>query len=118
MSASDPSEPAVEHVVLLKVKEDTSVEDIEKLTNGVKSLHALSGVLTVSVGKVFVEEFMEDRTQGYNCALTVRLSSKDALKSYKDNPEHVKVIKECIAPVISAPPLAVDWVSPLICGKK
>uniref|UniRef100_A0A7S4K471 Stress-response A/B barrel domain-containing protein n=1 Tax=Odontella aurita TaxID=265563 RepID=A0A7S4K471_9STRA len=112
------SEPAVEHVVLLKVKAEATEDDIEKLMNGAKSLHAIPGVLTVSVGKVFVEDFMEDRTQGHNYVLAVRLSSKDALKSYKDHPDHLKVIKECLAPILSAPPLAVDWVSPQIFGKK
>eukprot|EP00957_Ditylum_brightwellii_P137055 10450337-Ditylum_brightwellii.AAC.1 len=59
---------------------------------------------------------MDDRRQGYNYCVRVRLCSKEALRIYNDHDLHVKVKKECILPVLNGPILAVDWESPLVLG--
>jgi hypothetical protein len=54
----------IDHIVLLKVRDDASEEDIEKMRQGVLSLKAIPGVLTVTVGRTFAEEWMPDRRNG------------------------------------------------------
>ena len=106
----------VDHVVLLKLKKGTTKAQIQKLKEGIESLHTIPGVTSVSVGETFVEKWMVDRTDGYTLGLRVRLESKKALKSYQDNELHTKVKEECIAPIAESA-VAVDWESPLILGK-
>ena len=54
----------IDHIVLLKVKEDAAEEDIQKMREGVLSLKAIPGVLSVTVGATFAEEWMPDRRNG------------------------------------------------------
>jgi len=70
----------VEHIVLLKFKDDSREEDIQRFYDGVTSLKAIPGVLSITVGKTFCESWMPDRRRGMNYTLTCRLESKDALK--------------------------------------
>eukprot|EP00956_Cyclotella_meneghiniana_P037772 scaffold144022_cov67-Cyclotella_meneghiniana.AAC.1 len=78
----------IDHVVLLKVRDDVAEEDIERMRQGVLGLRTLPGVLTITVGKTFAEEWMPDRRNGVTHSLSVRLVSKDALKVYQDHPMH------------------------------
>ena len=63
---------------------------------------------------MFVEDWMQDRRgdQGINYGIRVRLASKESLKEYQSHPDHVRVIRENIAPLLHAPVLAYDWVAP------
>ena len=54
----------IDHVVLLKVRDDVAEEDIERMRQGVLGLRTLPGVLTITVGKTFAEEWMPDRRNG------------------------------------------------------
>ncbi len=67
----------IEHIVLLKVKSDTSDEDIKKLVEGVQSLRAIPGVISVTIGATFAEEWMPDRRNGHTHTLSCRLESKE-----------------------------------------
>eukprot|EP00956_Cyclotella_meneghiniana_P041331 scaffold222975_cov43-Cyclotella_meneghiniana.AAC.1 len=78
----------IDHVVLLKVRDDVAEEDIERMRQGVLGLRTLPGVLTITVGKTFAEEWMPDRRNGVTHSLSVRFVSKDALKVYQDHPMH------------------------------
>lgn len=51
----------VEHIVLLKFKDDSREEDIQRFYDGVTSLKAIPGVLSITVGKTFCESWMPDR---------------------------------------------------------
>lgn len=108
---------AIDHIVLLKARPDVTSDDIERLINGVNSLKSIPGVITITVGPTFVEEaWMSDRRNGYTHCLSCRLISKDALKVYQDHPLHVKVKSECIAPILAAPPVAVDYEAEIVFG--
>jgi len=106
----------VDHVVLLKVKKDTTKAQIMKFKEGIESLHTIPGVMSVTVGETFAETWMADRREGYTLGLRVRLESKKALKAYQGDELHTKVKEECIAPIVESA-VAVDWESPLILGK-
>ena len=59
-----PGQTVIDHVVLLKVKEDATEEDIERMKQGVLALKVIPGVLTITVGHTFAEEWMPDRRNG------------------------------------------------------
>lgn len=71
------SNNVIEHIVLLKVKSDTSDDDIKKLVEGAQSLRAIPGVISITVGATFAEEWMPDRRNGHTHTLSVRLQSKE-----------------------------------------
>ena len=110
------STEGIDHIVLLKTKPSATPDQITYLINGVNSLSAIDGVLSVSIGKVFVESWMEDRTRGVTYALRVRLTDKDALHRYQEDEGHKKVIREAVAPIVTEKPSAVDFESTLIIG--
>ena len=104
----------VDHIVLLKLKSDVTENQIQLLKDGAASLVEIDGVESVTIGSMFVEDWMQDRRgdTSINYGIRVRLASKECLKTYQTHPNHVKVIKENIAPLLDAPVLAYDWVSP------
>ena len=106
----------IEHIVLLKVKKDTSAEDIKNLIEGTKSLRTIPGVISITVGPTFAEEWMPDRRNGHTHTLSCRLQNKEALRVYQDHPLHDKVKKECLLPLLVEPPMAVDYESVVVLG--
>lgn len=58
------AQTVIDHIVLLKVREDAAEEDIERMRQGVLSLKSIPGVLTITVGSTFAEEWMLDRRNG------------------------------------------------------
>ena len=107
----------IDHIVMLKVRTDVTEDDIQRLIDGVNSLKAIPGVITITVGSTFAEEWMPDRRDGFTHSLSCRLDSKDALRVYQDHPLHVKVKTECIVPILAAPPVAVDYESAVVLGE-
>jgi len=67
----------IEHIVLLKVKPEASDEDIKKLIEGAQSLRTIPGVISITVGSTFAEEWMPDRRNGHTHTLSCRLQSKE-----------------------------------------
>ena len=109
------SSKGVDHVVLLKVKSDATKQQIQALIDGVNALIRIDGVLSVSIGKVFVEDWMADRTKGHTYALRVRLKDKQSLHRYQEDEGHKQLLKEVVAPILSElPPTAVDFESTLV----
>ncbi|KAL9188761.1 hypothetical protein ACHAXT_007139 [Thalassiosira profunda] len=117
MAGSESSQKVIDHIVLLKVKSDVSSADVQKFIDGVQSLKSIPGVISVTVGSTFVEEWMADRRDGITHSLSCRLKSKEALKIYQDHPLHVKVKSECIAPILASPPVAIDYESAVVLGE-
>ena len=106
----------IEHIVLLKVKDDATDEQTRAMIDGVNALIGIEGVVSVSIGKIFVEEgWMADRTRGHNYALRVRLENREALRRYQDDEGHQRLLRETIAPILAElPPTAVDFECPLV----
>jgi glyceraldehyde-3-phosphate dehydrogenase/erythrose-4-phosphate dehydrogenase len=103
----------VDHVVMLKFKPDVTEEQVDALKKATSKLLEIDGVVAVTGGRVFVEDWMQDRRgdASITYGLRVRLVSKDDLKVYQSHTLHLKVIKENIAPLLSAPVIAFDWES-------
>lgn len=105
----------VDHIVLFKLRPDASEDEMNRFHDGINSLSAIPGVISITLGGTFVEEWMQDRRDGTTHCLSVRLESKDALRAYQDHPLHVKVIGECIVPVMVSC-VAVDYESTVVLG--
>uniref|UniRef100_A0A7S3PXL9 Stress-response A/B barrel domain-containing protein n=1 Tax=Chaetoceros debilis TaxID=122233 RepID=A0A7S3PXL9_9STRA len=109
---------SIEHVVLLKIRDDALRTQIEEMMIAVKSLTKISGVLQVSTGGGLSSGDNESCTfldssscHGFNHVLCVHLESKEALRVYQDHEYHIKIRDDFIKPLLSGPPIAVDWVS-------
>ena len=93
----------LEHIVLLKVKDENASEQI------ISSLRELPSKISVikdlSVGKNFSE-----RSKGFNIGLRVMLESEEDLNTYRNHPDHVKVLEEIVKPNIEDV-VAVDYFS-------
>ena len=114
---SRPQTTVIDHIVLLKVRPDVTEEEIKHFIDGINSLKDIPGVVTISVGSTFVEDWMADRRDGITHSLSCRLESKEALQVYQDHPLHVKVKNDCIVPIIASPPVAVDYESTVVLGE-
>ena len=88
----------VHHIVLVAVKENLSNDQINDMLNGVYSLSAIKGVVSVTVGANIPEN---SRADGYTHGFDIVLDSKESLVSYAVDPLHVDVKEKYIKPIIS-----------------
>lgn len=114
---SGSTKTVIDHIVLIKAREDATEDDIKRFVDGTHTLKAIPGVISITVGSTFVEEWMSDRRNGFTHSLACRLESKEALKVYQDHPLHVKVKNDCIVPILAAPPVALDYESFVVLGE-
>jgi hypothetical protein len=103
----------VDHILLLKLKEDLSHDQFTSLTKGIQSLTDIPGVISALVGETFIEPWLQDRRQGMSHYVRIRLENRDALKHYQSHELHVRVKDECIVPLVACPPMAVDCDCPI-----
>lgn len=94
----------VEHIVLLKWKEDAAPDKIEAAIAGLKTLkEVVPGILDLTCGENF-----SPRSQGYETALVVRFVDRAALEIYGPHPAHQAVVQSLINP-IRLDTIAVDY---------
>jgi len=78
----------VEHIVIFKFNETTSVEQqteaIEKLKNLKNEIY---GIVDIQAGLNF-----SDRSQGFQVGLTVRFEDKQALEAYGPHEKHQEAV--------------------------
>lgn len=93
----------VEHIVLFKMKPESTTEQKAELIRRLRDLAGkIEGIVSLSAGESFT-----DRHKGYKVGLVVRFVDKDALDRYGPHPEHVPV-KEYVARVCEDV-IAVDY---------
>ena len=102
------------HIVLLKFREDVEDAKVQEFISGIKQLEELDSVLSANAGKQ--EDMYEgyvSRNQGYTHALVTHHKDGEALKSYAQDPKHIAVKDNYIAPNLDKnkdlPILAVDF---------
>ena len=87
----------LDHIVLLKFKEDTTEEAIKDLENGLLNLHKdIPEIISLTTGENF-----SDRGQGFQRGLVVRLKNKADLEVYSKHPSHQELVTTKIKPAIS-----------------
>ena len=106
---------SIEHVVLLKIRDDALRTQIEEMMIAVKSLTKISGVLQVSTGGGLSSDDNESCTfldssscHGFNHVLCVHLESKEALRVYQDHEYHIKIRDDFIKPLLSGKDFSKD----------
>ena len=79
------------HLVLIQFKEDTSIEDLQKITDGAYSLQAINGVEDLNYGKNVSPEGLG---KGYSHSLTMKFAkATDRDSIYLPHPIHKKFVK-------------------------
>ena len=86
----------VEHIVLLKIKSDTTQQQMDAITEGVYSLKSeIPGILDISFGADF-----SGRSQGFTHGLVVRFESKEASIAYQTHPAHETLRDNVLKPFL------------------
>ena len=79
------------HLVLIQFKEETSIEDLQKITDGAYSLQAINGVEDLNYGKNVSPEGLG---KGYSHSLTMKFAkATDRDSIYLPHPIHKKFVK-------------------------
>lgn len=85
----------IEHIVLLKWKDEASREAIDNAVAGLRQLKGkIPDIVDLSCGANF-----SDRAKGYTHGLVVRFKDRTALESYISHPEHQRVVQKLINPI-------------------
>ena len=88
----------IKHIVLLKIKEGILEDKIEECFKAVSGLkNKIEGIISIDSGK---DNSPENKNQGYLYGFTVYFKDSKSRDKYISHPEHQKVIKEFIAPII------------------
>lgn len=78
----------VEHIVIFKFNETTSVEQQTEAIEKLKNLkNEISGIVDIQAGLNF-----SDRSQGFQVGLTVRFEDKQALEAYGPHEKHQEAV--------------------------
>ncbi|XP_041006907.1 stress-response A/B barrel domain-containing protein UP3-like [Juglans microcarpa x Juglans regia] len=101
------SQTVVEHVVLVKVKENTDLSKVNTMVSRLNSLSSLEQVLHLTAGPVLRSG---SSSLNFTHALHSRYRTKDDLAAYSAHPSHLSVVKESLLPIIDDI-MAVDWVA-------
>ncbi len=97
----------VEHIVLLKLKDDATDDQINALTEGLLSIQdEVPGILHISAG---VNSSPEGQNKGYNYGLIVRFVDEASRDVYLNHPYHLKMVTDFAVPILEDL-LVVDYV--------
>lgn len=87
----------IEHIVLLKLKSDASVEQTKKMMDGLNKLkEVIPGMLEVSGG---YENSPENKSGGFNFGFIVRFKDAASRDGYIPHPEHQKLAQTLVRPI-------------------
>eukprot|EP00257_Ricinus_communis_P019300 XP_015578244.1 uncharacterized protein LOC107261700 [Ricinus communis] len=84
----------VEHICLLKAKQDLSKEDENDMLDYLyTSQYQMRGILAVSLGRI-----SSDTVENYTHAVFMRFQRKEDVTKFYENPFYLKVLKEHVMP--------------------
>ncbi|PIA43159.1 hypothetical protein AQUCO_02000531v1 [Aquilegia coerulea] len=101
----------IEHIVLFKVKDNTSSSKIDSMVNGLNSLISIDNVLHLSAGPIYKTRSTSS-SFSFTHMVHGRYKSKDDLDNYLGHPAHLSLVNETIDPICDDVML-VDWVADL-----
>lgn len=106
----------IHHIVLFKIRQDITVQDINAFLDGLRSLHQIQGVISVSCGETTKSDWYATyrlRNAEYNYCLLVVLQDEIALEYYENDKLHNEIKNKYILPNVdsekSMPIMAVDF---------
>jgi hypothetical protein len=95
-STNEENETMVEHVVLFKLKPETTDEERAAACRALGELGAkVPGILDISCGVNF-----STRNQGYDVGLVVKFVDRDALDVYIPHPAHREAVEQYVRPIM------------------
>ncbi|XP_027338362.1 stress-response A/B barrel domain-containing protein UP3-like [Abrus precatorius] len=101
----------VEHIVLVKVKDDTEPSKVNAMLNALNSLANLDCVLHLTVGPLLHNGANTTTSDlRFTHMLHSRYNSKEDLQAYNANPNHIGTAREFLLPIIDDL-MVVDWVA-------
>jgi hypothetical protein len=79
----------IEHIVIFKFKESTSVSQIENAIIMLRDLKKeIPGIIDIQAG-----QNLSKRNQGFELGLTVRMESIKSLEEYGPHPKHQEIVR-------------------------
>lgn len=82
----------VEHLVLFKVKSDTTEEERELMVTTLKRLQSMfDGIVEMSVG---INNSKEGKSKGFELGLRMLFRDQAALNTYVPSPQHIALVNE------------------------
>lgn len=88
----------IEHIVLLKLKDNVAKEQTQELLDGLKKLkEVIPGMLDVSGG---YNNSPEGKDAGFTYGFIVRFRNVAARDGYLPHPEHQKLAQNLVRPIV------------------
>ena len=88
----------IEHIVLLKLKDGVTEEQIQAIADGLDKLkQVIPGLLDVSAG---CNNSPEGKNEGFNYGFIVKFKDAAARDGYLPHPEHKYLAKTYIRPIV------------------
>ncbi|KAK8679383.1 hypothetical protein V6N13_144836 [Hibiscus sabdariffa] len=97
----------IEHVVLVKVKDNTDQGKVNMMLDNLNDLASLEPVVHLTAGPVLRTK---SPISSFTHMLHSRYKSKEDLNAYAVHPDHQRVVKENLVPICDDI-MAVDWVA-------
>ena len=92
-------DPAVNHVILLWLKEPGNLGHRAQIIQLTKELESLPGVEKIRTGEVMRSErpIVDD---SFDVGVHMLFRNEAALTRYQDHPEHIRIVNQAIRPLI------------------
>lgn len=88
----------IEHIVLLKLKQDVTKDQIDAMMDGLEKLKdVIPGILEVSGGS---NNSPEEKNATFTFAFIVRFKDAAARNTYVPHPEHQKLAQNLVRPIV------------------
>lgn len=88
----------IKHIVLLKIKEGVLERRVRECLEAISNLKdKIDGIVSIDCGK---DNSPENKNQGYLYGFTVCFGDSKSRDNYISHPEHQKVVKEHIIPIV------------------
>ena len=95
--SKNPTSSAVNHVVLVWLKADTTTEEIETIISETQKLEKIGTIQSLSVGTAIPSErkIVDD---SFDLGIQMRFATQQDMQTYLVDPQHVKFIDTFIKP--------------------
>ncbi|KAF9616193.1 hypothetical protein IFM89_028969 [Coptis chinensis] len=100
----------IEHIVLVKIKDNTNPSKINSMINALHALSYLDGVLHLTAGPIHT--IIRSPSFNFTHMLHGRYKSKNDLRNYSLHPEHLSVANDIVNPICDDI-MVLNWVAHL-----
>jgi len=88
----------IEHIVLLKLKPDTTDQQLQGLTDALVGMkEQISGIVDITAG---INNSPEGKSHGFSYGFIVRFVDQEARDNYLPHPKHIEVATQSLRPLV------------------